>query len=458
MQISRQPYPWSNATPIVQDVKTSAGNSSTTNLAAGNSYTFTGTSASTLGVAGIQVSLFADKNCIVKVQQSPDNANWDLSDTYYYTASGNFGVTIQAVSSYTRVIVTTNSLTTTIFRLQTALCPIVEALPRSLDVNGNLKIANSVDEYGFITENTPMGEERSVTPYRLVGAVFEGTTIDPNFWTTAAAGTAATITQADAQILLTSGTSNAAAVTMYSVRRGRYIGGSSMRYRAVIQLGDTGTATNKRRWGIGYGATMPTITDGAWFQLDGTEFSVVTCKGTTETKVTAFNGNLGQYTPPTTVTTFEIYWTNSKIWFVVGDTILHIVSASTATWTTTKNFHVFADSLNSGVLGASVTLAVRTATIARLGLALTQPTSKRFTTAATTVCKYGPGILHRIFIGDGRGTLITIYDNTAGSGTVIAGIFTPATANPYSLEMGIPFQTGLTIVSTGTWDCTVVYE
>jgi hypothetical protein len=442
---------------ILQNVQASAGNSSTTNLAT-PTYAFTGTSASTLGVAGIQVSLFANQNCTVKVQQSPDGTNWDLSDTYYYTANGNFGITVQAISSYARVVVTTNSLTTTTFRLQTALCPIVEALPRSLDVNGNLKVSNSVDKYGFGTENTPMGEGRSVSPYRLVGAVFDGTTIDPNFWTTAATGTAATIAQADAQMLLTSGTSDAAVVTMYSVRRGRYIGGSSMRYRAVVQLGDTGTATNKRRWGVGYGATMPTITDGAWFQLSGTEFSIVTCKGTSETKVTAFNGNLGQYTPTTNVATFEIYWTNSKVWFVIGGEILHIVSANTATWSTTKNFYVFADSLNSGVLGASVTLAVRTATIARMGLALTQPTSKRFTTAATTVCKYGPGILHRIFIGDARGTLITVYDNTAGSGTVLAGIFTPANANPYSLELGLPFQTGLTVVSTGTWDAVMVYE
>lgn len=84
---------------ISQNVIADANNSSSTNLAAGNSYTFTGIGTSTLGVAGIQVSLFADKNCIIKIKQSPDNSNWDLIDTYYYTASGNFGVTAQATKS-----------------------------------------------------------------------------------------------------------------------------------------------------------------------------------------------------------------------------------------------------------------------------------------------------------------------------------------------------------------------
>ena len=47
---------------VTQEVIADAGNSSTTNLAIGNSYTFTGVGYSTLGVVGLQVALFADKN------------------------------------------------------------------------------------------------------------------------------------------------------------------------------------------------------------------------------------------------------------------------------------------------------------------------------------------------------------------------------------------------------------
>jgi hypothetical protein len=55
---------------IKQDVVADPNNSSVVNLAA--AATFTGTSTSTLGVVGLQVSLKTDQNCTVYVDQSPD--------------------------------------------------------------------------------------------------------------------------------------------------------------------------------------------------------------------------------------------------------------------------------------------------------------------------------------------------------------------------------------------------
>lgn len=444
---------------ILQDVTADANNSSSTNLAVGNSYTFTGTASSTLGVAGIQVSLFADKNCIIKIEQSPNGTNWDLVDQYIYTASGNFGVTVQAVSSYMRVVVTTASETTGTFRLQTALCPIVEAVPRSLDEWGHFRIANPIDSYGFEVENTPMGEMRMVEPFRLIGATFEGATIDANFWTTAASGTAAAIAQGGAQLLITSGTGAAATVTAFSVRRARYVGGAALRYRGVVQL-DAGTANNTRRWGVGWGSTaMPTVTDGAWFEMSGTTFQVVTMKGGTPAMVTTFNGHLGtSYAIGTGVNTYEIYWTNSKVYFVINGDLLHTVSASAATWANTMNHHVFADSTNSAG-ASSVTMAIRAATIYRLGKVETQPIYKNITgNAATWILKYGPGILHKLIFNNTQGTSFIIYDNTAASGTTI-GTVTTAAASLGSWAYDTPFFNGLTIVTTGnSLDMTVVYE
>ena len=162
-----------------QNIKTSPTNSSVANLNA--NATFTGTSVSTLGVAGIQVALMTDQNCNLYVDQSTDGTNWDIVDSYKYYAGRNFGVTTQAVSSFVRVRVTNlNTATaTTYFRLQTVLCPIVEALPRSLNSEGNLKVSiyGSEDEYGFETENTPMGEIRSVEPVRLDPVIV--TTVPP---------------------------------------------------------------------------------------------------------------------------------------------------------------------------------------------------------------------------------------------------------------------------------------
>lgn len=84
------------------------------------------------------------------------------------------------------------------------------------------------------------------------------------------------------------------------------------------------------------------------------------------------------------------------------------------------------------------------------------------TTATTTTVKSGAGTLHSIITNTtAASATVTIYDNTAGSGTKIG-----TTTNPISLlQMGpltaiydVAFATGLTIVTTGTQDITVTYK
>ena len=79
----------------------------------------------------------------------------------------------------------------------------------------------------------------------------------------------------------------------------------------------------------------------------------------------------------------------------------------------------------------------------------------------TTTIKSGAGILRRVVVntkGTGSNTL-TIYDNTSGSGTVIAAIDTVNGVSGH-FEYNVAFSTGLTVVdATGTSaDITVIYE
>lgn len=79
---------------------------------------------------------------------------------------------------------------------------------------------------------------------------------------------------------------------------------------------------------------------------------------------------------------------------------------------------------------------------------------------ATTTIKSGAGVLKRVTVntvGSASNTC-TIYDNTAGSGTVIA-VIDPTSAQG-SIEYDLVFSTGLTIVTaTGTAaDLTLVYK
>lgn len=77
----------------------------------------------------------------------------------------------------------------------------------------------------------------------------------------------------------------------------------------------------------------------------------------------------------------------------------------------------------------------------------------------TTVVKGDSGILHTItFNKPVATTVLTVYDNTAASGTVIATITVPASPMPVTLKYDVAFGTGLTIVSaTAASDITVSY-
>lgn len=77
-------------------------------------------------------------------------------------------------------------------------------------------------------------------------------------------------------------------------------------------------------------------------------------------------------------------------------------------------------------------------------------------TATTTTVKSGAGFLHTITIGETAAGAITIYDNTAGSGTVL-GVFKSSIAEQ-TFVLDITFSTGLTIVTAAASKLTVSYR
>lgn len=80
-------------------------------------------------------------------------------------------------------------------------------------------------------------------------------------------------------------------------------------------------------------------------------------------------------------------------------------------------------------------------------------TATNITTQTTTVVKAGPCTLDSIVINTPLANgVITIYDNTAGSGTVVGTITMPATlltTGPYTVQYNAILSTGLTIVTSG---------
>ena len=96
------------------------------------------------------------------------------------------------------------------------------------------------------------------------------------------------------------------------------------------------------------------------------------------------------------------------------------------------------------------------ATILGLGQLETKPASKYISTNTTTVLKYGAGSLRGLLITDNAGT-ITIYDNTAASGTQIA-VIDAVKVNGALTDLNIPFNNGLTVVTATGAKVTVIYE
>lgn len=82
--------------------------------------------------------------------------------------------------------------------------------------------------------------------------------------------------------------------------------------------------------------------------------------------------------------------------------------------------------------------------------------STYISTATTTICKSGAGVLKGIVLGETAAGAITIYDNTAGSGTVLAVLKSSIAENYFEFELA--FTTGLTIVTAGASKLTVIWR
>ena len=250
---------------------------------------------STLGVNAIQIVVTSNKNLTIYVDQGNANNSFQITDTYNYLTTKQFGITVQAVGAYVRVRAKNTTGASATATIDTVLCPIVEALPRSLDASGNLQVAlkSISDGYGFDVENTPQGEMRTIIPTRLVGVSFEGSTLDTNFWTTILQN-GGTITQANGRLdILTNTTANGSA-TIFSNRRARYVAGNANVCRIQGRLGDTGTADNVRQWGAGLGTNYTlTITSAAlvagdtYTDISGVTYTILVTETTTTAKVFA---------------------------------------------------------------------------------------------------------------------------------------------------------------------------
>lgn len=313
------------------------------------------------------------------------------------------------------------------------------------------------DKYGNEVECTPMDQLKVSTSYRLAGGVFNDSVLDPNFYTptTSASGTT-TVSDGVLTCAVTAASGSTACVSTF--RSGRYIGSNANYYRGNIRISVTNGTNNTVIWGAVNGTNAPT--NGCYFKQTGGVLHVCH-KNTAGSEVAiasgAFNGKSLTYLLDTYCHTYEIYYTARRVIFVIDGELIHTFTATDTSLYGQMHLRAALMNVNTGV-GSAVNACSMTMTIARLGELNSTPRFSNISTATTSLLKTGPGSLHRIVVNDPSNITITVYDNTSATGSVIAAIKPGSNTTPITLEYGCEFQSGLTIVTSGTTNLTVIYE
>ena len=448
----------------IQSIITSTGNSTTDNLTAGS--TFEGTAEETYGISAIQTYLFCDQNCTFYVDQGVDGTNWDIIDEITCLANNAITRIIYSVAPYFRIRITNNgSSTTSILRAAAGMTPIITPLPRALTDDQRLKVETTItgrhntERHAWINPTN----EQAVSPvYRMVGTNFDGDTKDTNFWTELVdAGTDGTVTQGGGEIEMKTSATATGWAKYTSVRKSRFVAGSAQLFSGAFNFKTAATADNIRRVGV-YTTTdtVNTPVDGFYFELNNATFSVNSrADGGTVSSVASgsFNGEYGVSWTPTADTYYKlsIEWSPMGAFFYVNGKLLHKKQGAHQ-----SHFMTLPITMENIYTSGAVDVNFETVGmyIARQGELHTNPTSTYLTTG-THILKYGAGILTKIIVGDNVSGSVTVYDNTAASGTLLTVLDTAVGSSPLgAMDYNVPFNDGLTIVIVGTNKITVVYE
>ena len=291
---------------------------------------------------------------------------------------------------------------------------------------------------------------------RIIGSNF-GNSIDTTYLYTITNNNGGTATATDGVATLATNTTANGNTTLITKGKIRYLSGRNNNIRFQVRFGDTGGTNNVREFGIYVDAN-----NFYGYRLSNTTFSIVTKKAGVETVVSSgsFNGNgnitNGTYTVDTNFHGFEILVSGSRIQFIIDNRPIHVATATTSSIVSSLPGQIYLSNTNSGGSTTNRILDILALSGSQIGDAVNNPQYYNIDAVAETrTLKAGGGTLQSISIGrlGGANALITIYDNTAGSGTIIAR-FDLTNNNAFGTHIfgieGVNFYNGLTYVTSGT--------
>lgn len=297
---------------------------------------------------------------------------------------------------------------------------------------------------------------RVATPKRIIGSNF-GNTIDTNYLYTITNTNGGTTTASTGVCTLACNTTANGATQFVTKGKIRYLSGRGNLFRGNARFSNLSNTNNTIQFGI--------IADTAnyfVFQLKDGTFSCVLKRASVQTVVNngSFNGNGTtsnvSWTADTLFHSFEILYSTSKIQFIIDNAAIQTFSVTDKSLVGSVVGQLYASNVNSGGATTNNRFDILTWSGSQIGDAVNNPQYYNCNaTAETRTLKAGGGTLQSISIGrsGGANATLTIYDNTAGSGTVI-GIWdlnnVASVVNHVMGIQGVNFNNGLTYVTSGT--------
>lgn len=333
-----------------------------------------------------------------------------------------------------------------------------------------LPIAITDSQLGKTAEVNSLRRLVTTEVVRLVGSLFESTTKDTQQWQEAIAGTG-TVTQAQGEVLLSTGATANSSVAYSTIEHARFIAGTINVLSFTGFLVTPATANNERRVGVGEftshtPASADTPLNGYGVYLRGTEFGIwyrsLSQNPTDIVRVPSGSFSTGKTFTPTTdeVLDVEIEYGHTGVSYFINGELYHTQVPTTDMLSDTMNLHAFAQNINSGGSTTPVSFMVHVLSVLRYGRSDTTPITRRAAGAATTVLKSGPGQCHTIINAvKVAASVISVWDGVTNAPPSRRMLTIDGANFQGALEFKAVFRDGLTLVTDkAANDVTVIYE
>src|SRR3989304_6399929 len=235
------------------------------------------------------------------------------------------------------------------------------------DNNLNVTLGNNpkvgITDYVFSYDNivSTFGEIKTASTIQRAGGKLSVSPPDVGIWLSSLVN-GGSQTVSGGELVCHTGTTANGSVSIYSQDIGIFSSGSANIYIAGVRLPDIGTTNNRRRWGV----FSSDLADAAYYEINGTTVNIGIRKGSSDTVVSSFNGG-NSFVLDINYHLYEIYYTQGAIIFLQDKKLIHKVTPTTTTLTSTLTFLVRFENTNLNSSTIDVHLYARSGMILRLG-------------------------------------------------------------------------------------------